>query len=684
MNRLRARKSKTYTFLFDCRYWHTSSDETLNKLEVEDRTRNRRRREAKQNKAKETVFHCLHFTLSAMHGYEVTLKFIRFNICSPSFPILFEIDVENRCFTLGNFRYSCLFIYLFIFCLDYVVQLLSLLLLSLQKIIFVLLFVTGHITAADDNKKATITANVTTVVDAIAIANATESSPPTTTTAAVPVTVTTLTTTSTEKVLASTTIQPLKLSDDLVLADKTASKSRSNGEDDDGGGDDDDDDDVGQPNSENGPTAKRTINSKFDGPIVVGEQVNLFTPNNDNGFARRQRINVQIIAPEPHNNGQFLKETVFVRQENNTVITTTTTTTATPTQRPTPPPRRKNIVVEQKFLAPIQAGLRLSHDARQLAPNDDDCDDDKTQRTHIVVTERNNNRIAENVDIQQNTKIQRVIYKEEPKQSQTFVFGARVPTTTQSPCEKTLPCSTPRVFVPATPRLRPTVTPRIVTSTVVSAPRIVTSPVAVISPPPSPRPLPAPLPVTQAPIKTVVQKEYIHLPPRIIEKPVIHKQVVQLPPQVQIVERPKIVPVVTEKPVYIHTHSEVPVVQKEYVQLPPKIIEKPVVHKQVVQLPPQVQIVERPKVVVQKEYVQLPPQEKIVPVEVEKLVVQEVPVNNVIEKHIEHPPTVVEKLVPYPVSVPSKPVEVQKIVQVPVDRVVEKPVQVSWFSFRHF
>lgn len=561
-------------------------------------------------------------------------------------------------------------------CLYYVVQLLVIL--SLQKIIFVLLFVTGHITAADDNKKATITANVTTVVDAIA--NATESSlASTTTTTAASATVTTLTTTSTEKALASTTIQPRKLLDDLVLVDKTASKSRSNGEDeDDAGGGDDDDDDVGQPNSENGPTAKRTINSKFDGPIVVGEQVNLFTPNNDNGFARRQRINVQII--EPHNNGQFLKETVFVRQENNTVITTTKTTTALPTQRPTPPPRRKNIVVEQKFLAPIQAGLRLSHDARQLATNDDDCDDDKTQRTHIVVTERNNNRIAENVDIQQNTKIQRVIYKEEPKQSQTFVFGARVPSTTQSPCEKSLPCSTPRIFFPATPRVRPTAAPRIVTSTVVSAPRVVTSPVAVISPPPSPRPLPAPLPVTPVPIKTVVHKEYVHLPPRIIERPVVHKQVVQLPPQVQIVERPKIVPVVTEKPVYIHTHSEVPVVQKEYVQLPPKIIERPVIHKQVVQLPPQVQIVERPKVVVQKEYVQLPPQEKIVPVEVEKLVVQEVPVNNVIEKHIEHPPQIVEKLVPYPVSVPSKPVEVQKIVQVPVDRVVEKPVQVSWFS----
>lgn len=493
-----------------------------------------------------------------------------------------------------------------------------LLLLSLQIILFGLLFVTGSISADDNN----ITANVTTVD---AITNATESS--------AEVTTPTLTTSTANRLASSTTIQSRPLLDDLIPAENSASKTQDN----DGGDNDDDDDDVGQPNSENGPTAKRTINSKFNGqPIVVDEHVNLFTPNNE-AFARRQRINVQIIEPEPHNNGQFLKETVFLRQENNTVITskTTATTASSPTPTPTPIPlrlttlRHKNIVIEQKFLAPIQAGLRLSHDARQRQlTTDDDCDDDKTQRTNIVVTERNNNRIAENVDIQQNTKIQRVIYKEQPKQ--TFVFGARVQSTTKSPCDQ--PCSTPRVFVPAsTPRLQPTTRPRIVTSTVISPPRIVTTPITVVSPPPPPPP-PLPAPLTPIPIKTVTN----------------------------------VVPVVTEKPIYIHTHSEVPVIQKQYVQLPPKIIEKPVIHKEVVQLPPQVQIVERPKVVVQKEYVQLP--QKIVPVEVEKLVVKEVP----IEKHIEHPPTVVEKFVPYPV--PSKPVEVEKIVQVQVPVAVEKPV----------
>lgn len=386
-------------------------------------------------------------------------------------------------------------------------------------------------------------------------------------------------------------------------------------------------------------TAKRTINSKFTGPIVVNEEVNLFTPANE--FSRRQRINVQIIEPEAHNNGQFLKQTVFQRQENKTTVTTTTTST---TERPA---RRKNIVVEQKFLAPIQVGLRVSNDARQKS--DDDCDD-PTDRPRLAVTERQN-RVLENVDIQQNTKIQKITYKEEPKQN--LVFGARVASTTRNPCEQ--PCSTTtRPYKPTarvktfntTPLPVPRMfsTPRVVTTPVVSTPRVLTTPPALITSSVTPVPV---VPVKHVPVATVVPVQ----------------------PQT----------IVTEKPVYIHTHSQVPVIQKQFVQLPPQIIEKPVVHKEFVQLPPQIQVVEKPKVVIQKELIPLPPQEKIVPVEVEKLVVKEVPITNVIEKHIEHPPTIVEKLVPYPVA--SKPIEVEKIIQVPVDRVVEKQIPVCLFHF---
>lgn len=471
-------------------------------------------------------------------------------------------------------------------------------------------------TSADDNLKL-ITLNVT----ADAISNKTI-----TTTTILPESTTGAAATSTSvSPTAKTTAESFPLLEDLISAERAAINHESTG---DGDGDEKN-------------TAKRTISSKFTGPIVVNEETNLFTPSDE--FSRKQRINVQIIEPESHNNGQFLKETVFQRQENSTVVTSKTTTTST-TERPS---RRKNIVVEQKFLAPIQVGQRLSNERQRQLPTDDDCDDE-TERTNAVVTERAR-KISENVDIQQNTKIQtKILYKEEPKQN--LMFGARVFSTTRPPCDQSLPCSTVRTYKPSpTPRLQPihttplsaprvfttprlVTTPRIYTSTVVSSPRALTTPTAVVH-------------STVTPVVAAVTPVPV---------------------------RP--IPTITEKPVYIHTHSEVPVVHKEYVHLPPKIIEKPVIHKEFVQLPPQVQVVEKPKIVVQKEFVHLPPQEKIVPVEVEKLVVQEVPINNVIEKHIQHPPAVIEKIVPYPVA--SRPIEIEKIVEVPVDRVVEKTVPV--------
>lgn len=467
--------------------------------------------------------------------------------------------------------------------------------------------------SADDNTKIT-SVNVTKT-------DATSNNQTVSTTPKLPVPTSTTT-------QASTTTESFPLLEDLVSAERAAVDNEEN--------------DKHFDDEKN--TAKRTINSKFTGPIVVDEQVNLFTPADE--FSRKQRINVQIIEPENHNNGQFLKQTVFERQENNTVITSKTTTTST-TERPG---RHKNIVVEQKFLAPIQAGLHLSNDAKQRQ-RDEDCDDDLTDRP-IVVAERQN-RVLENVDIKQNTKIQKIIYKEEPKQN--LVFGARVSSTTRpTPCDQ--PCSTTRAYRPSsTPRLRPFSTstlpaPRVYTTPrIVTTPRVLTSPVISTSVVSSPRVLTTPATlitstVTPVPVATVFP--------------------------------------VTEKPVYIHTHSEVPVVHKEYVQLPPKIIDRPVIQKEFVHLPPQIQVVEKPKVVIQKELVQLPPVEKIVPVEVEKLVVKEVPINNIIEKHVQHPPAVFEKLVPYPV--PSKPIEVEKIVQVPVDRVVEKQVPVCKDCFSNF
>lgn len=487
----------------------------------------------------------------------------------------------------------------------------------------VALLITGCISADDDPKF--IAANIT----ADAIFNSTVAS-----------------VTSTTQLPVPTSSESFPLLEDLILA-ATANNPNS-----------------GENFDDEKNTAKRTISSKFTGPIVVSEEVNLFTPADD--FARKQRINVQIIEPESHNNGQFLKETVY-RQENSTVVTSKITTTST-TERPT---RRKNIVVEQKFLAPIQAGLRLSNDARQRqGPDEEDCDD-QTERTNAIVTEKA--RVLENVDIQQNTKIQKIIYKDEPKPN--FVFGARVASTTRPPCDQSLPCSTPRPYkTSSSPRLKPINTTPLVPPRTYTTPRLVSTPRTFTTARTftTSRTFTTARPVTHSFTATphaLAPTVITHVAPVAVPVPVP----VPVPGPVKTVKT--VVPVVTEKPVYIHTHSEVPVVHKQYVQLPPKIIERPVIQKEVVQLPPQVQIVERPRIVVQKEYVHAPPQERIIPVEVEKLVVKEVPINNIIEKHIQHPPTVVEKLVPYPVA--SKPIEVQKIVEIPIDRVIEKTVPVS-------
>lgn len=475
------------------------------------------------------------------------------------------------------------------------------------------LLIAGY-SSADEISK-TITPNVTP--DATSHTNKTITSTTISTFSTKPTTEATETTTTTTSTITTDNFPSLE---DLISAERSAIH--------DGHHDHNFDDEKN--------TAKRTISSKFTGPIVVNEDTNLFTPSNE--FSRKQRINVQIIEPESHNNGQFLQQTVYLRQENNTVITSKTTTTST-TERPA---RRKIILTEPKFLTPIQVGQQLSNDRQRQLTTDEDCDDDKN-RANIAVTAERARKVLENVNIQQNTKIQKVVYKEEPKPN--LVYGARIFSTTRPPCDQSLPCSTVRAYKPSpTPRLQPIYTTPLIAPRVFTTPRIITTPRIVVS---TPRVVTTPAAVIPVVAVTPIPVQ----PPRPVST---------------------IVPV-TEKPVYIHTHSEVPVIHKEFVHLPPKIIEKPVIHKEFVQLPPQVQIVEKPKVIVQKEFVQLPPQEKIV--EVEKLVVKEVnvPINNVIEKHIQHPPTVVEKLVPYPVS---KPFEVERIIEVPVDRVVEKTVSV--------
>lgn len=365
-------------------------------------------------------------------------------------------------------------------------------------------------------------------------------------------------------------------------------------------------------------TAKRTISSRFTGPIIVNDEENLFTPADE--IIGRQ-INVQILEPDPHNNGQFLKQTVYTKTENNTVFSTKTTTTTT-TERPTN--RRKNIVATRiassRYVPPL-AGPTVSNCPGAVSG----CSSTTDRAT--VVTEGTARKV-QNVDINQSVQVKRVIIEEPSKQY--LPFGTRFTSTTKSPCQLASapsPCSsTARTYspTPTTPRVYSPTTSRVYSSTPTTVrvrplnstpliPRVYTTPTPIVST----------ATVTSVPI---------------------HSTTTTIVPE----------------PIIIHRVTEVPTV---------RIVEKPVTVEKVV-----------------KEFVNVPGPtvEKIVPYEVEKVVVKEVkvPVNTVIEKHINHPPQFVEKFVPYPVHnvVQAKPIEIPRIIHkevhvpVPVDRIVEKPV----------
>lgn len=387
-------------------------------------------------------------------------------------------------------------------------------------------------------------------------------------------------------------------------------------------------------------TAKRTVNyqnQKFSSPIVVSEEGgdNLFTPADEHS---RKQINVQIIDPESHNNGQFLKETLFQRQENSTTITSTTTT-----ERSTNGLRRSGTAqksISNKFLAPIQAGLRLSNDEKK---SNDDCDDE----VELISTGSSGANVGQKkeeksyVEIQKNTKIKKITI-ENPPHKKGSIFGSRFSTTTKSPCDQALPCST---------TLRP---PLVEPSRLRQPQNVVVATARPVSPPP---------------IYSVHSSVHssVHTAAAVVTTPrthVIH-QPVYVHTQTQVpVERTRVV----QQPVYVHTRTEVPV---------QKIVDRPVPY---------------PVEKVVKQLVKVP-----YPVEVEKLVVKEVPVDRVVEKHVNHAvavdrPYPVEKVVEKVVHVPyevekivDRPVEVEKIVtqqvHVPVDRIVEKivdrPVEVE-------
>ncbi|KFB45921.1 hypothetical protein ZHAS_00013884 [Anopheles sinensis] len=445
--------------------------------------------------------------------------------------------------------------------------------------------------------------------------------------------------------------------------------------------------------------------SLADQPIVVGdsdtaESGGVRTLHSANGLQDRssfKQINVEILGESgDHNNGQFLKETTILAskpaepcdddgKEHGVLITKQEVTTIKPvtvtrlrgstaarlstrykavgpsseklvstTARPIPGSVGGGVTpkpVSSRYLAPIQAGLRLSNADRSRP--DDDCVDGGVT---VAPKERTV------VEVQKSLNIKNILIEQEkPNQRQ---YGARTKIIHQPPVYVEKPVD------------------RIVKQPVfIEKPveRIVQKPVFVE------KPVPVAVPVERIVEKPVHHTHYVdrpvpvekkvtvHVPvEKIVEKPVqvekIVTQEVQVPyPVTQVVDRPVTVEKIVEKPV--------PVEVARYIDRPypvEKIVDRP--YPVEVQVEKVVEkLVDRPVEVerVVEKHVQVP-----VPVAVERVVEKFVdrPVPYAVEKIVDRPypvEKIVEKIVdrPYPVQVP-----VEVPVQVPVHYPVEVPV----------
>ncbi|XP_058835494.1 titin-like [Topomyia yanbarensis] len=438
--------------------------------------------------------------------------------------------------------------------------------------------------------------------------------------------------------------------------------------------------------------------ASFAKPIIVGEMPEGTARNHRSGDRSEnylKQINVEIIGEsDDHNKGQYLKETIFpaneltsepcdddqkstpvlIKHEVTTIrpislstkgrgttasrlstrFRTTTAQqpsstaryTAKETTAVTPKP------VSNKYLAPIQAGLRLSNSE----PNIDDCLDAILQppKQDLNVEKKTL------VEIQKSVNIKNILVdQEKPQPAKQQEFGSRTkiiqqPIFIEKPVEKIVKQN---VYIEK------------------PVDRIIQQPVYIEKPVPHPvdriveKKVPVPYPVekiVEKPVQTVVQVPYavekqvpVH---HYIDRPVTQHVAVPVPVE-RIVEKPYPVDRVVTKEV------QVPYPVTQFVE---KIVDRPVPVEKIitkeVQVPyPVTHVVDRP-------YPVEVPVEKIV----EKIVDR--PVETVVEKHVEVPvPVTVEKVVekfidrpvPYPVQVP-----VEIPVQVPVHYPVEIPVGV--------
>lgn len=437
---------------------------------------------------------------------------------------------------------------------------------------------------------------------------------------------------------------------------------------------------------------------KFSSPIVVADEnsingkpaelVNIvpyveYLPQKQKQRPEKQ-INVEIIDS---NNGQFLKETThhfeaqnnqyveenddqklmdsivlpqkeapsrqFLRnfkgnkilspsQENTAIYSTTSSTTQTTSKSFT----KEEITVTQRpisnqFLAPIQAGLRLSNDGKHI----EDCLDLVQKEPVVIAPEKPDGRKTI-VEVQKSINIKNILIsqEEEKPQQQTYqqqVFGARFIPKKQKVIHQNVYIDRPYPV-----EVNKYIEKPVRVEVPVHVDRIVEKPV--------------PYPVT-------VEK--------IIEKPVdriVEKQV-QGPIQKVFIEK------IVEKPIH-HTHYQpYQVTKTERIPVPyivEKIIDRPVqvekIVERIVDRPVEVEkIVERPYKEVIEKFIDRP-----YPVEVERIVEKEVkvevPVERVVEKIIDRPVQV-----EVPVDRPY-PVTVEKIVEKFIDRPIPYAVHVPY------
>ncbi|XP_058065619.1 uncharacterized protein LOC131215249 [Anopheles bellator] len=400
----------------------------------------------------------------------------------------------------------------------------------------------------------------------------------------------------------------------------------------------------------------------FDKPIVVGD-----SEAQETGTGRSQRagpsvaidrskhINVEILGEsEDHNQGQFLKETTILAskpaepcdddgKEQGLLITKQEVTTIKPvtvsrvrgstaarlsTRYKAVPPPVENVPTTQKpvssrYLAPIQAGLRLSNADKPhvlRGPVDVDCVDEPERERTVV-------------EVQKSVNVQNIVVgPERPGPNFVRQFGARTkiiqqPVYVEKPVE-----------------------------------RIVKQPVYVEKP----VPVPGPERIVEKPVHhthyvdrpfPVEKKVTVHVPvDRIVEKPVQVETIVtkDVPyPVTHLVDRPVPVEKIVEKQVPVEV---------------PRYIDRPYPVEKIVDRPYPVEVhVEVPKIV-------------------EKLVDRPVEVERIVEKHVQVPvPVEIEKVVekivdrPYPVEkivekIVDRPYPVQVPVEVPVHYPVEVPV----------